>query len=154
EPEQTHADRAERAHLARPGEALATGEVSARRKDGCRSGKSAGKQITGNVRRRPDRRVDHRPAVIGAERCIGHHRLLATAATPTAAPTGVHANGRLAVRSLALHAVAGDVTLAHRRRPEMNALATAATSVKAATPTCLYIDGRSRDVTTGSGGNP
>ena len=85
-------------------------------------------------------------AVVGGELGLRHHRLLG----PPPAPPPL---GRLTPAAASPSAGPSPTALAERaRRP--NEAAARAASVSAAAPACRHIDGRSRVVTTGSGGSP
>src|SRR5580704_14258664 len=100
-----------------------TGELRRRSERGRAPGQPAEEQVAGDVGP-PHRLLQHRPAVVGAEVGLRHHLLLADAA----AAVGLH-----------------------RRAPTPTATATAA-MLAAARAAWRHMRGRSRVVTTGSGG--
>src|SRR6266568_5245942 len=102
-----------------------TGQLRRCGERGRGAGQAAEEQVAGDVGS-PHRFLQHRPAVVGAEVGLRHHLLLAAAA----AAAGLHA------------------------RPA-TPTATAATAMLAAARAALrHMRGRSRVVTTGSGGRP
>src|SRR5690348_13424616 len=110
-----------------------TGQLRGRGERGRAPGQPAEEQVSRNVGS-PHRLLQHRPAVVGAEVGLRHHLLLAAAAALLLAAAAAGAD---------LHA-----------RP-VTPTATAATAMPAAARAAWrHMRGRSRVVTTGSGGRP
>src|ERR1700736_1638287 len=101
-----------------------TGQVRRRGERGGAAGQPAQEQVAGDVWP-PHRLLQHRPAVVGAEVGLRHHRLLAAAAA-----AGLHA------------------------RPATPTAMAATAMLAAARAAWRHMRGRSRVVTTGSGGRP
>ena len=140
------ADRAERADLGHPGQLAVAGQLGAGRQHRRRARQAAEEQVPGHVRGPPRRFLDHRAAVVGGELGVRHH----AAARPGGAGgrRGRHGRGR-GPAGRSRPGSSGP----HFRRPRPRAMPAAA-SPAAARPTCFQMLGRSRVVTTGSGGRP
>src|SRR5207253_2558221 len=125
------------------------------------AGEPTGEQVGRDVGR-PRCGLEHRPPVVARELGVGHHRPLTAAETAPPPPAAGGAGGRAPAASEVLHAVAADLVTrlgvaarqrAHGRRPT-NAAAAPARAVSAARAAFFHMSGRSRVVTTGSGGSP
>jgi hypothetical protein len=144
--EQGDADRARGAQLRPPRQHRPPRQGGAGGEDRRSARQPAGEQIAGDVGLRPGRWVDDRVAVIRPAGMV----------VPSCAPVivaGARPRAGLAARAHVLRTVAGDTAVAHRRAPAKDSAAPA-NRPPAATPTRFHIAGRSRVVTTGSGGSP
>ena len=70
----------QRADLGHPGQLAVAGQLGAGGQQRRRARQAAEEQVPGDVRGLPDRLLDHRPAVVGGELRLRHHRLLGPAA--------------------------------------------------------------------------
>ena len=115
----------QRREAAPPAQRPAPGHVGERRDAGGRARGAAEVQVERDVGHLPGGALEDRPPVVGAELGVGHHQPFAAAR-----PARAH------------------------RRPPRNAAATVAATVSAAAAAWRHMEGRSRVVTTGSGGSP
>ena len=137
-------------------EGCPTGGVPERRQRRRPRGETTREQVARDVDPVPGRRLQDLASVVAAE--VGlrdHQRLGAAALAPPRRPPGP--GSRRPGRHLRLTGRAGRPARtgrsAHRRRPA-KAETARPTNVAAARPACFHMAGRSRVVTTGSGGNP
>src|SRR5215475_5416561 len=99
-----------------PFERGTSGQLGASTEQGRRPGEPAEKEIAGDFRRTPDRRVDDRLPVIRAEPGVGHHRLLGPRAVPTSSEPAAAASIAAAAPVLAMREYRTAIA-AHARSP-------------------------------------
>ena len=152
-------DRKEPGVLQWPGKCGPAREFSTRGDRRRCSGKSPEEEVAADGRPLPHDLIEDRLSVVGDEVTVlglggRGHALPSITLAPlvlTNGPGG--ARDRVPSGDLALDAFLRHIRRGHCRLPT-NVAATPANRAAAATPACRHIDGRSRVVTTGSGGSP